>query len=69
MGPTGRFLLRAGIATTLAALAALTTALTDGSVSTVEIVTVASATVGALGIYAGVGAAVPQVEPHIGNEL
>lgn len=65
MTPKTRFLARAGIATTLAALAALTTALTDGAISAIEIVTIASATVGALGIYVGIGAATP-VEPSIG---
>lgn len=69
MGATARFLLRAGIATALAGLGAAAGALTDGGITVAEAITIATAALTAAGIYAGVGAAVPQVEPHIGNKM
>lgn len=69
MGATARFVLRLSIAGSLAVLAALGSALVDGTITPAEMVAVASSGVGALAIYSGLGFAVPQVEPHIGNEL
>ena len=66
--PQSRYLLRAGVATVLAFLASLATAITDDAVTGAEWVTIAIATVGALGAYLGVGAAVPSVEPFVGNK-
>ena len=65
--PQSRYLLRSGVATLLAFLASLGVAITDDSITGSEWVTIALATVGALGAYLGVGAAVPAVEPFVGN--
>lgn len=64
-----RYVLRAAVATVLAFLAALATAITDGGVSMQEWVAIAIATVTVVGAYLGIGAGVPQVEPFIGNKL
>jgi hypothetical protein len=64
-----RYFLRAAIAAVLAGLGAAGGALVDGGLSPIECVTIATATLGAAGAWLGVGAAVPQVEPHIGNKL
>lgn len=63
-----RYILRASFATVLAFLAALSTAI-DGGISSTEWVVIATATVSVLAAYLGVGAAVPSVEPFIGNKL
>lgn len=70
MGKTGRFLLRTaltGIAAVQASL--LTVALSSESFSTNDFVVAGLLGLGASLAYAGIGAAVPQVEPHVGNEL
>ena len=65
---SARTYLRATISTVLAFLAALGTALVgDQSVSINEWVTIATATVSALGIYLGIGAATVS-EPFYGKE-
>lgn len=69
MNVQARYVLRAAIAAALAGLGAASGALVDGGISAAEIITIISATLTAGGLYAGVGAAVPQVEPHIGNKL
>ena len=62
-----RFALRAVLVGVLAGLAVLKTALGDGSMSWSEAIEVAYLALGASAAYAGVGAAVPSVEPSIGN--
>jgi hypothetical protein len=61
-----RFALRAVLVGVLAGLAVLKTALADGSLSWSEMVEVAYLAIGASAAYAGIGAAVPVVEPSIG---
>lgn len=64
-----RYVLRAFVAATLAGLGAAGTALADGAVQPVEWIGIASAVFGAFGVYLGVGAASPPVEPNIGNKM
>lgn len=61
-----RLALRATFAALLAGLAATSAALTDGAVSGIEVVTIASATVTAAGAWLGFGAATP-AEPSFGK--
>jgi glutathione S-transferase len=65
--PVARTALRAVLAAVLAGLGAASAALIDGSVSAGEAITIATATVSAFAAWFGVGAAMPPVEPHIGN--
>ena len=62
-----RFALRAVLVGVLAGLAVLKTALGDGSVNWSEAVEILYLALGASAAYAGIGAAVPSVEPSIGN--
>lgn len=66
---TLRYMLRAVVAMTLSGLGALGTAYVDGGIDPVEVIAVATATIGALGAYLGLGGAWPQMEPFIGNKL
>lgn len=67
MSPGARTAFRTGIATALAFLSALGVALVDGSISPLEGVSIATATVTALGGWLGVGA-VSQSEPFFGRQ-
>jgi hypothetical protein len=69
LGTTGRFALRLTVVAALAGLAALRAALGDGSFDSGEVVEVLEATLGAAAVYAGIGYASENVEPHIGNTL
>ena len=62
-----RFALRAVLVGVLAGLAVMKTALGDGSVNWSEAIEVVYLALGASAAYAGIGAAVPSVEPSIGN--
>ena len=62
-----RFALRVALVGVLAGLAVLKTALGDGSVNWSEAIEVMYLGLGAAATYAGIGAAVPSVEPSIGN--
>lgn len=62
-----RFALRAVLVGILAGIAVLKTALGDGDLSPAEIADVLGSTLGAALAYAGIGAAVPSVEPSIGH--
>jgi hypothetical protein len=62
-----RYILRAVLVGVLAALAVLKTALGDENLSWSEIVEVFYLGIAAGAAYAGIGAAVPSVEPSIGN--
>ena len=62
-----RFALRCVLVGVLAGLAVLKTALGDGDLSASEMVEVAYLSLGAGAAYAGIGAAVPSVEPSIGH--
>ena len=64
--PESRTALRAGFAGLLALLSALAGALSDGSLTAVEGVIAASATVSAVGAWYGVGAGTP-TEPFLGK--
>lgn len=64
--PASRYMLRIGIVAVLAGLGALKASVGDG-LDTAEIVDVLSVTLGAGAAYAGIGAAVPAVEPFVGN--
>ena len=66
--PGARYVLRAVVSAILAGLGATTAALSDGSFSTPEYVSIASAVFGAFAVYLGVGAATPAVEPFVGNQ-
>lgn len=63
-----RVALRAGIAITLAFLAALATAIVDG-VTASEWITIATATLTVAGAWVGLGAASGNVEPFFGRKL
>ena len=63
-----RFALRAVLVGVLAGLAVLKTALGDGDLSYSEMVEVVYLSLGAGAAYAGIGAAVPTVEPSIGHK-
>jgi len=70
MGPTARYLLRCilyGVAAAQASL--LTVALASGGIDQNDGVIAILLAIGASLAYAGIGAAVPQVEPKIGNKL
>ena len=62
-----RFALRAVLVGVLAGLAVLKTALADGDLSPSEMVEIVYLALGAGAAYAGIGAAVPSVEPSIGH--
>jgi hypothetical protein len=65
--PESRYALRIVVMALLAGLAALKSNITDGLTSS-EAVEVLYLTLGAGAAYAGLGAAVPAVEPFIGNK-
>lgn len=65
MSPGARTAFRTGITTALAFLGALGTALVDGSISPVEGVAIATATVTAAGAWLGIGYS-SQSEPFFG---
>lgn len=67
-GVVSRYVLRACVAAVLAGLSSVSVGLADGSLETVEYVSVAIAVFGVFGAYLGVGAAVPAVEPFVGNK-
>jgi hypothetical protein len=62
-----RVALRTAIAATLAGLSALTTALADSAISAVEVTLIATAIVGSIAAYLGIGAATIS-EPFFGRE-
>ena len=64
--PTSRFLLRTCLVAVLAGLGALKASIGDG-LSTGEWADLAYVTLGAGLAYAGIGAAVPEVEPFVGR--
>jgi hypothetical protein len=66
--PGSRFALRIVVVSVLAGLAALRAALGDGTLDVSEIVDVAEVTLAAGAAYAGLGAAIPAIEPHVGNK-
>lgn len=65
--PTSRYLLRTVLVAVLAGLGALKTSIGDG-LSGQEWADLAYVTIGAGLAYAGIGAAVPAVEPFVGNK-
>lgn len=64
-----RFILRCMLAGLLAASGALSGALVDGSLTTVEGIIVSNALIAGALTYGGIGYAVPQVEPSIGATM
>lgn len=65
--PAARYALRIGVMAALAGLAALKSNINDGLTAS-ETVEVLYLTLGAGAAYAGLGAAVPAIEPFIGNK-
>lgn len=66
--PTSRYLLRTALVAVLAGLATLKASIGDG-MSDEEWVNLAYSTLLAGAAYAGIGAAVPAVEPFVGNQM
>ena len=70
MSAAARFIVRAALVGISAANASLLTALMAGEALDARAIGIlASIGLGSALAYAGIGAAVPQVEPHIGNEM
>lgn len=69
MNATARYLLRCALSGVAAAQASLLTAALADGINGNDILIAGLLAIGAALAYAGIGAAVPQVEPHIGNEL
>jgi len=70
MGTQARFVVRATLTGVAAANASLVTLLVAGDpVSARAVAICVSLGLGSSLAYAGIGAVVPQVEPHVGNQL
>ncbi len=63
-----RYVLRAVVAALIAGVTAASAALTDGAFSLIDTVAVLSSVLGAFSVYLGLGAAIPSVEPFVGNK-